>query len=136
MRIVRICAGSLEQDGLGHILWEPVYPLPSPSLSGGDISALYELQQESFAPLSTMRIEPKNGDLTVIRVYSQLGIRAGINAIQFIYDTGFAPLWGCADDAASLSFFLDKEERILEVTVYKIGSVVCHVQVGLRTGCC
>ena len=129
MRIVRICSGSLEHDGLGHILWEPIYPLPCPSLSSSDIAALYNLQRESFTALSTIQIEPASGDLTAIRVYSQLGIHAGINAIQFVYDSGHEPLWGCADDTASLSFFLDKEERIIEVTVYEIGSVVRHVQV-------
>jgi hypothetical protein len=128
MRIVRICAKSLEDD-LGHILWSPVYPLPAPSLSGGDIAALSDLQKETFAPLSAMRIEPTDGCLIAIRVYSQLGSRAGINAIQFVYDTGLEPLWGCADDAASLSFFLDKHERVIEVTVYKTESVVYHVQV-------
>jgi hypothetical protein len=132
MRIVRICAGGSEHNSLGYI-WKPIDPLPAPSLCDSDIAALYQLQRESFTPTSTIRIAPTNGHLIAIRVYSQLGARAGINAIQFVYDTGLEPLWGCADDAASLSFFLDKEERLIEATIYKVGSVVYHIQVRRHT---
>ena len=49
--------------------------------------------------------------------------------MQFVYDNGLGALWGCADDAASLAFFLSKAERIEKIIVYKMDSVAYHVEV-------
>lgn len=129
MRIVRIGAEGIEPDGLDHILWKPPHPVSVPSLSGSDMSALCELQKKSFAPASSLHMEPEKGSLIAIRVFSQLGSHAGINAIQFVYSTGPGTPWGSTDSSASLSFFLDKTERVTQVTIYKIGSIVHHIQV-------
>jgi hypothetical protein len=129
MRIVRVCAEGLEQDSLNHVLWTSAPPVHTPYLCGSDILELRKLQTQSFVPASSLHIDPANGCLVAIKVYSKLGPCAGINAIQFLYDTGREQLWGCADDAASLTFFFDETERIIEVNVYKTGSIVCHVQV-------
>lgn len=134
MRIVRVCVEveGIGPDSLNHILWKPPPPLPVPYMCGSDVLALYELQKESFAPASSLHIEPANGPLVGVKVFSQLGLHAGINGIQFMYGTGPGTLWGYSDDSASLSFFLDKTERITEVTVYRTGSKVYHVQVSLH----
>ena len=126
---MRICASGLEQANLDHILWKHPRPLLTPYLCDGDIAGLYNLQKGSFAPASTLCIEASRGHLMGIRVYCQAGSRASINGIQFVYDSGPAAIWGCSDDAVSLALFLDKEEHIVEVTVFKVGSVVYHVQV-------
>lgn len=132
MRIVRIGGEGIEPDRLDHILWKPPHPWFVPSLCGSDISALCELQKKSFAPASSLHIEPAKGSLITIKVFSQLGSYAGINAIQFVYNSGARTLWGSTNSSASLSFFLDKTERVTEVTVYKIGSIVYHVKVSYR----
>ncbi|KAF4637822.1 hypothetical protein G7Y89_g243 [Cudoniella acicularis] len=129
IRIVRICIEIPEHESLDYILWTPPYPLSTPSMCKGDIAALYGLQRESFAPASTICIKPENGLLIAIKVYSPLGYCAGITSIQFIYDTGLESTWGSVDeDAASLTFFLDGAEQVVKVTVYKIDSLVCHLQ--------
>lgn len=131
--MVRICVEGLEEYTLDDIVWQPPFSLPAVSLHKSDIVALHKLQRASFAPASTLCIKPMNGHLTVIKVHSALGWHAGINAVQLVYDTGLEIPWGYADDTASLSFFLDKAERLTKVIVYKIGPLVQHVQVGIRT---
>lgn len=80
-------------------------------------------------PASTLNIDSTRGCLTGIKVYSQLGVHAGISGIQFIYDSGLGILWGCADDAASLAFFLVEAERLEKIITYKIYSTVYHIEV-------
>lgn len=135
MRIVRIYGENIPknrpQDILRDALWEPPYPTSAPVLHKADIAALHKFQQRSFVPASIMRIEPENGPLTAIHVYSQLGFRAGINGMRFVYNKGRSTLWGCATNAASLSFFIDEAEILVGVSVYKDSSdsQVQHVQV-------
>lgn len=136
MRIVRICVEALEQDTLDDVLWEPPFPSLAPSMHRVDIDALHKLQRETFAPASELRTQSTNGQMVVIKVHSPLGHCAGINAIEFVYNTGHATYWGCAADATSLAFFLDRAERLVKVTVYKIGSVVYHVQVSYNIFFC
>jgi len=99
------------------------------SMYEDDISALYNLQRESFAPASTLHIELENGQLIAIGVYALLRQLAGITGIRFVYDEGIESMWGSDYNAASLVFFLDRAERLVKVTGYKIGSLVCHLQV-------
>jgi hypothetical protein len=96
-----------------------------------DITALHNLQSESFAPASMLCIKPENGRVVVIKVYAPLGWCTGITGIGFVYDTGIESMWGSDYDAASLSFFLGREEHLVNVRVYKINSLVCHLQVGI-----
>ncbi len=102
-------------------------------MHGDDITALHYLQSESFAPASTLCIEPENGHVVAIQVYAPLGYYTGITGIRFVYDTGMESMWGSDYDAASLSFFLDSDcvEHLVKVRVYKIDSLVCHLQVGI-----
>ncbi len=53
-----------------------------------DIDTLSTFQKESFAPASTHLINPKNGRLLAIKIYSPLGYCAGITGIGFVYDRG------------------------------------------------
>jgi len=94
-----------------------------------DITALHNLQSESFAPASTLYIKPENGRVVAIKIYAPLGLNTGITGIRFVYDTGIESMWGSDYDAASLSFFLDGREHIVNVKVYKVDSLVCHLQV-------
>lgn len=96
-----------------------------------DIVALHELQNNSFTPASTLYIKPENGNLIAIKVYSPLGFCAGIRGIEFIYDTGIRSTWGSDYDTASLSFFLCDTEHVVRIKVYKINSVVYHLQVSI-----
>ncbi|KAF4637138.1 hypothetical protein G7Y89_g928 [Cudoniella acicularis] len=129
MRIVRISIENREHNKLNNVLWVPLYPSFVPSLHEKDIAALYQLQRQFFAPASFISIEPENGRLIAITVYSPIGRGAGVTGIRFIYDTGLESMWGSADDAASLAFFLDRSERLIGVSIYKVGTVVCHLKV-------
>ncbi|RDL40331.1 uncharacterized protein BP5553_00310 [Venustampulla echinocandica] len=130
MRIVSIGIDVGKQDSLDDVLWTPHCTLSTPSISmhEDDMAALHKLQRKSFAPASIHCVNSGNGQLVGIKVYSPLGYCAGITGIGFVYDTDFESIWGSADDVASLVFFLDKAERLVTVTVYKIGSLVCHLQ--------
>jgi hypothetical protein len=118
-----------KQDSLDGILWTPPCPSPAPVIHEDDIAALYKMQSQSFSPASFHCVDPEKGSLAMIKVYSPLGSSAGITGIGFVYHTGTESLWGSADDAASLAFFLDQAERLARITVYKINSLVCHLQV-------
>lgn len=133
MRIVRVCGLGLEQANLDQALWKLPRPSSIPYLCDSDITTLHKLQREQFAPASTVHIDPINGHLEAIKVYSQLGFGAGINGMQFVYDTGLVTSWGYVEDSVSIPFFLDKTERIVEVTVYQMDSKVRHIQVRRHT---
>jgi hypothetical protein len=74
-------------------------------------------------------VDPEKGSLVALKVYSRLGYRAGITSVGFVDDIGAERVWGSTDKAASLVFFLSKAERLVRVTVYKIDSLVYHLQV-------
>jgi hypothetical protein len=131
MQIVRIYFDRNEQDSLDNILWTLPYPVSAPSLCNDDVRALCELQRASFTPASTVCIEPAKGQLIAIKVHSPLGPGAGISGIQFVYGSGLTTGCGTADDTATLAFFLDEAEQLTQVTVYKIGSFVHHLKVGV-----
>src|ERR1700710_118273 len=101
-----------------------------PSMVEDDITALHNLQSKSFAPASTLSIRPENGHLVGIKVYAPLGPCTGITGIRFVYNTGIESMWGSDYDTASLSFFLHDLEHLVNIRVYKTGSLVCHLQVG------
>ncbi|KAM0311465.1 hypothetical protein ACHAO8_007169 [Botrytis cinerea] len=129
LRIVRIWPNfKKEEAGLDSVLWTHPYPSTIPSMLDDDIVALHELQNNSFTPASTLYIKPENGSLIAIKVYSPLGFCAGIRGIEFIYDTGIRSTWGSDYDTASLSFFLCDTEHVVRIKVYKINSVVYHLQ--------
>ncbi|EMR85594.1 hypothetical protein BcDW1_5834 [Botrytis cinerea BcDW1] len=129
LRIVRIWPNfKKEEAGLDSVLWTHPYPSTIPSMLDDDIVALHELQNNSFTPASTLYIKPENGNLIAIKVYSPLGFCAGIRGIEFIYDTGIRSTWGSDYDTASLSFFLCDTEHVVRIKVYKINSVVYHLQ--------
>ncbi|TGO35276.1 hypothetical protein BHYA_0164g00200 [Botrytis hyacinthi] len=129
LRIVRIWPNIKEQEtGLDSVLWTHPYPSTIPSMLGDDIIALHDLQYNSFAPASALHIKPENGTLIAIKVYSPLGFCAGIRGIEFIYNTGIRSTWGSDYDTASLSFFLHDSESLVKIKVYKINSVVYHLQ--------
>jgi hypothetical protein len=129
MRIVSIHMGVRKEDDLDGILWIPPRPSSPPSICQDDVAALYNLQKSSFAPASIHCVDPEKGSLVALKVYSRLGYRAGITGVGFVDDTGAERVWGSTDEAASLVFFLSKAERLVRVTVYKIDSLVCHLQV-------
>jgi hypothetical protein len=118
-----------KRTNLDDILWTPPYPSFAPFIHTDDITALYTLQMDSFAPASTHYIDPQNGRLAAIKVYSPLGYCAGITGIGFVYDTGVERTWGSVDNAASLVFFLDGVEQLSRVKVYKENSLAYHLQV-------
>jgi len=92
-----------------------------------DTIALHNLQSESFASASTLYIKLENGCVVAIKVYAFLGLYVGITGIWFIYDIGIESMWGFDYDAASLLFFFDGGEHIVNVKIYKIDSLVCHL---------
>ncbi|TGO12319.1 hypothetical protein BTUL_0090g00100 [Botrytis tulipae] len=57
-----------------------------------------------------------------------LAFCAGIRDIEFIYNTGIRSTWGADYDAASVSFFLQDFEHLAKFVVYKVNSVVYHLQ--------
>ncbi|KAF8847836.1 hypothetical protein BDZ45DRAFT_811261 [Acephala macrosclerotiorum] len=128
MRVVRISIDTPMSPGLDGLLWTSAYPSSRPYLHEKDISSLRNFQQDSFAPASSIYIDPQNGRLVAIAVFSSLGRRAGITGIKLIYDTGMDQSWGSADDAASLAFFLGHTERLVRIRSYKMGSLVCHLE--------
>ena len=133
MRIVKICLEFDKPPSLDDILWSPPYPLCPPITHEDDVAAILKLQSESFTPASTHYIDSEHGRLVSIKVYSPLGFCAGITGIGFVYDTGFESLWGASDNAASLVFFLNEAEHLVGITICKIESKVCHLQVGCHS---
>lgn len=127
MRIVRIGLDTTEHPNFDTISWSHPYPEMPPTIYEGDIAALHEVQRESFAPVSTLCIAPANGQLIGLKVYSALGSSAGVTGIGFLYDEGVEDTLGSADNA-SLAFFLDGE-RLIKVTAYRSGSLICHLEV-------
>lgn len=109
-----------------------MYPVFSLVMYEKDIAALYQLQRQAFTPASYICIEPKNGHLIAIIICSQLGLEAGITGIRLCYSTGVENSWGLVDSTASLAFFLREGESLTKVDVYKTGSVVRHLRVGLH----
>ncbi|KAH8807076.1 hypothetical protein F5884DRAFT_788462 [Xylogone sp. PMI_703] len=125
MRIVRICFETSDPTNLDDILWKFPCPSSSPIMEANDVASLRRLQRESFVPASTLCMRPS---LTAIHVYSPLGTNSGITGIQLVHYAGSKQTWGSTYDAASMSFFVNKKEKIVQITVYKIGSLVCHLQ--------
>ncbi|KAF7955725.1 hypothetical protein EAE96_004649 [Botrytis aclada] len=129
LRIVKIWPNFKKQEtGLDSVLWTHPYPSTIPSMLDDDIIALHDLQNNSFATASALYIKPENGNLVAVKVYSPLGFCAGIRGIEFIYNTGMRSTWGSDYDTASLSFFLHDSEHLVKIKVYKINSVVYHLQ--------
>lgn len=124
-----------EKPILDNLLWTAPYPSSMPFMADKDITDLHNLQSKSFAPASTLCMKPENGHLVAIQVYAPLRFFAGITGIRFIYNTSVESLWGSDDDTASVSFFLRENEHIVGVKVYKIGSKILHLQVGMSDTC-
>ena len=129
MQIVSICINVQKQDNLNSIIWTPPCPLSTPFICKDNIAALHKLQSRSFAPASTHCVNPEKRQLIAIKVHSPLRCSASITSIGFIYNTGAESMWGSANNAASLVFFLDQAEQLVKTTVYKIKSLVCYLQV-------
>ena len=127
---MRVGLDVYKQDKIDEILWSPPRPSAVPCIHDDDIAALHKMQSESFAPASAYLMDPDKGSLVTIKIYSSLGRAAGITGIGFVYHTGTESRWGSVEDTAALSFFLDGRERLVKITVYKIDSLVCHLQVG------
>lgn len=126
---MRISIDAGEQDCFDDILWTPPCPPPGRFMHEDDIKALHQIQSRLFAPASTHSLNLDYGRLIGIKVYGPLGYCAGITGIGFVYDTDVESVWGDVHDASSLIFFLDTTERLVAVTIYKIGSSVHHLQV-------
>lgn len=135
MRIVTICVESPEQENLDDILWAPLSPASPVSVYSDDIATLHKLQRISFMPASTLCLEPQRGQLIAVKVYSPLGFHAGVTGIGLIYDTNLETTWGLSADVASSTFFLGETEQLIKATVYKTGSLVCHLEVGCPSLC-
>ncbi len=93
------------------------------------MAALHQLQRHCFAAASFISIEPEDGRLIAITVYSPMGRCASVTGIRSIYDTRLEAIWGSTNNAASLTFFLDGAERLIEISAYKVGTAVCHLKV-------
>jgi hypothetical protein len=131
MRIVRICFKTAEQEGLNEIVWAPPPPPYTISIYKDDRLALSEIQRSSFAPALTLLIEPKKGNVIAIKVYSALGRCAGISGIGFVYDTGVESTLGSTYNIASLVFFIDKAEHLVQITVFTLqGRISCLSSTG------
>ncbi|KAF7921795.1 hypothetical protein EAE99_007558 [Botrytis elliptica] len=107
-----------EETGTGSVLWVHPYLSTIPSMLDDDIVALHELQNNSFAPASTLYIKPETGNL----------LCTGITGIDFICNTCIRRTCGSDYATASLSFFLQEFEYLGRIKVYKINSVVYHLQ--------
>ncbi|CAD6443495.1 cc809fd8-7ac7-4113-8ffe-9b05e6c1daf7 [Sclerotinia trifoliorum] len=134
MRIVKISMDVERQDKFDGISWKHPHLSTAPSIHQDDVAALYRLQSTSFALASTHFIDQGKRILVAIKVYSPLGCSAGITGIGFVYDTGTETVWGSTHDAASLAFFLDVQERLIKITVYKVDSLVCQLQFTTNIG--
>lgn len=130
MRIVRISIDVQKDITRDDLSWTAPYPSYTPNWHLNDITALDALQKASFAPASTHSIDTTTRRLVAIKVYGPLGWRAGVTGVVFAYDIGVESVWGSINDAASVTFFVGEEEKVVKAVVYMDKSVVFHIQVG------
>jgi hypothetical protein len=78
-------------------------------------------------PASMLYIKPENGRVVAIKVYTPLRWCTDITGIRFVYNTGIKSIWSFNYNTASLSFFLNSEEYLVNIRVYKINSLVYHL---------